>query len=610
MTPRKNSQSTISYRPSQNLPATPNYQTVWNLADLYYINIDDPRLLADVAYTERTYRQFAKNWRHRPFTTDSSTLRQALSEYETLLGDPRLTRPDRYLSLRLELDVTDSAAQKLQATLRKRLRNASDYLLFFTLELGKVTKSLQQEFLTDPNLAYFRYFLTCLFTNAKHDLTEAEEKIVRLKSTQASTLWQQMTDKLISTAEINWHKRSIPLPEALEMIEALPSKQKPELWDAIITKIDTFGIPAEHEFNAIITDIRTEDSLRGYKKPYSATTLNYEHDEKSIEALVTAVSDRGFALSQRFYKLKAKYHGVPKLHYAQKYDSLGTEPNIPFATALEICRDIFYRVNQLYGRIFDDMLERGQLDIFPRKGKRGGAFMSDQTGHPIQVLLNHTNTLKALETLAHEMGHAVHAARSATQSPLYDGHSIVTAETASTLFESLVFQALKEQASDDEKLLLLHDRLTRDIATMQRQIAFFNCELEIHTTIEREGAMTHAELKQCMHRHLTSYLGPAVDVRPIDGASYVYIPHLRYGFYVYSYTFGHLMSSLMAAAYKADTSYSKQIDTFLSAGSSASVVQIFKRIGLNTTKADTFLSALTTHENDIKQFEKLVKRKR
>src|SRR5690606_36617890 len=134
-----------------------------------------------------------------------------------------------------------------------------------------------------------------------------------------------------------------------------------------------------------------------------------------------------------------------------------------------------------------------------------------------------------------------HTHRSATNTPFYDGHSIVTAETASTLFENLVFDAVYEQANENDKAILLHDRITRDIATIERQVAFFNAELEMHQTIQSQGAMQISELADSMYRHLRSYLGPAVKLSKDDGYSFVYITHLRYGFYVYSYAFGLLM---------------------------------------------------------------------
>jgi oligoendopeptidase F len=364
---------------------------------------------------------------------------------------------------------------------------------------------------------------------------------------------------------------------------------------------------AEHEFNAIITDVRTEDELRGYEKPYSATALAYEDSEASIESLVEAVSTDGFKLSRKFYKLKAQYHGVSALPYANKYDSIGTEPTIPFAQAVEICRDVFYRLKSSYGEVFDAMLTNGQIDVYPKQGKRGGAFMSSQTGHPTHVFLNHTDTFKSLETLAHEMGHAIHSERSKTQSPLYDGHSVVTAETASTLFENLVFDAVLEQVPEEKKVILIHDRIARDIATIQRQIAFFNTELEIHETIDGEGGMSKEELRACMEKHLKRYLGPAVIVTQQDGYSFAYIPHLRYGFYVYTYSIGLLMSTIMSNRYKADNGYIDEIDHFLSTGSSASVADIFKSINIDTADPQCFADALKTQAADINTFSKYVR---
>ena len=110
-----------------------------------------------------------------------------------------------------------------------------------------------------------------------------------------------------------------------------------------------------------------------------------------------------------------------------------------------------------------------------------------------------------------------------------------------------------------------------------------------------------------MRKHLKSYLGPAVEVTTDDGYSYVYVGHLRYGFYVYSYSFGLLMSTLMSQKYKEDKSYLEEIDKFLSSGCSDTVVNIFKSIGIDTTKENTFTEALKNQAADINRFESLVK---
>jgi len=605
----KKSKTHFRYQKQLSLPPLKNIKTEWDLATLYYGKDATKKIEADLKATEAAFMRFAKKWRKKPFTSDMNLLKQALTEYETLSADPTFTRPSRYYWLRTCLNVNDSMAERQRSLITRRLRMASDEILFFSLQLGAVPAKQQKQILREPTLSHFHYHLQRLFRGAVHQLSEAEEKIVNLKGPQSYGMWVNMTDKIISNRTINWEGEALHLPEAIERITVVPFHKKTTLWGKITNELRQISEVVEHEFNAIITDSHTENEKRGYKKPYSPTVIAYEDTEKNLEALVQTVTSTGFSISRDFYTTKAKLHHVPTLQYAERNAQIGNELSIPWLDAVDICRDVFHQLSPKYGQIFDTMLTQGQIDAFPRPGKQGGAFMSDQTGHPVQVMLNHTPTFSALETLAHEMGHAIHATRSGTQTSFYDGHSTITAETASTLFENLVFDAVYQQLTSDDQFYLLHDRLMRDISTIERQIAFFNLELAIHEQIISKGAITSTELRDVTKKHLQAYLGKGVSVTDNDAYSYVYVSHLRYGFYVYTYTFGLLMSTIMSERYKHDKSYIKEIDSFLQAGASASVGDIFASIGINTTDPNTFKEALATHKRAVHNFKSLAKKR-
>ncbi|MFM2423890.1 MAG: hypothetical protein RLZZ70_277 [Candidatus Parcubacteria bacterium] len=606
--PSKNpKKSNFSYTPRHELPAITIKET-WDLS-LYYKSDKDPQIEKDLVATETAYLAFAKKWRKKPFTSDAKTLLVALEESEQMAGNPTFGRPARYFWLRSCLDTKDSYATKQLSLIQNRLRKAADEVLFFGLELGKISKAEQKRFLKEPILAHYRYYLERLFVGAAHHLSESEEKIISLKSRQAYGRWVDMTDKIITERHIIWKRKSVALPEAIELLNIQKFGDKPKLWRLIANELEQIGEVAEHEMNAIVTDVRTEDERRGYIHPYSATVQNYQDSEISLNTLRTVVEKKGFALSRKFYEIKAAYHGVPHLDYSQRNESIGEGTKIPFTEAVTICRDVFYDVKKEYGELFDEMLTKGQIDVFPRAGKTGGAFMSAQSNQPINVLLNHITDFKSLETLAHEMGHAIHAKRSmSSQTPFYDGHSIVTAETASTLFENLLFDAVYKQVDTHTKLVMLHDNIAGSIATIQRQIMFFNAELDIHESIMREGGLTNAELANLMNKHLASYLGKGVKLAPEDGYSYVYVSHLRMGFYTYSYAYGLLMSSIMASRFKTDRSYADTIDQFLCAGESKLIKDIYRAAGIDTSKPETFETALTKLEQDIKTFQRLTKK--
>ncbi len=303
---KKPKSKSFDYRPAGVVPKLGKYKKEWDLRGLYYKSAKDPRIEADLKTAEAAYDNFAKKWSSQDLS-DLVVIKPALAEYERLAGMPEASRPGRYFSFRKCLNVNDAEADRALALLSKRLRQAGDKILFFTLNLGKFTPAKQKRVLEESSLQHYRYFLERVFEGAKHDLSEAEERVIRLKARQSSGMWHEAIEKILSNRKISFKGRELPLPEAIETIDLLSVKDRIKLWDLIIVELKQISEMAEHEMNAIISDARGEDELRGYDKPYSATALSYEHDEQSIENLVAAVSREGFKLSQKFYKLKARY---------------------------------------------------------------------------------------------------------------------------------------------------------------------------------------------------------------------------------------------------------------------------------------------------------------
>lgn len=596
---------TFSYTPEAKLPKLKKYPTRWDMKGLYYTSVDDPQIEADMKFTEEGYAKFAKKYRHSDFTKNPATLLKALQDNNKLDENPRYAKPLRYLMLLTALDSGNEKARKKLNLLSARQVKAYNKLIFFALELGKISKSQQKKFLSDPRLSGYKYALTKLFASAKHQLTESEEKIILQLNNCSYDMWVEAIEKMLGQRSIKFKGKTIPVNAAFAQIDQLPNRERDKFWKLTMQAIDPLKEMVEHELTAIVTKKKISDELRGYQKPYSAAVLDHEDDEKSVEALIEAVSTRGFALSKKFYKLKAKLLDKETITYAERNARIGTQLQVPFGVATDMCRDVFYSVNPEYGIIFDRLLTNGQIDVYPAPGKRGGAFCSGDVGQPTHVFLNHTDTMRSVETYAHEMGHAIHTERSKVQLPQYQGYSTTTAETASTLFEGLLMERLLGQASDSQKKTLLHDKIAGDIATIQRQITFHNFELEMHTMVRENGGITHPELNNLMQKHLKAYCGPGMIIDELDGNSYIYISHFRYGFYVYTYTFGILMSSLMTQKFMENPNYSDEIDAFLTAGGSDTVANIFKSIGINTKKIETFERGLDKMAAEIKLLETL-----
>lgn len=582
-------------------------KTKWDLENLYYTSLSDPQIEKDVVGFEASQDAFAKKYTEdKSFLTDPKALKEALLLIEET-AKKAFIKPLFYLFFVRDLDANNTKAQALEARLSDRYTKAGNKTIFFDVELGAVSKEQQKVFLESEELSHYRYFLEQLFENAKYTLSEKEEKILSLKSDVASSRWVNMVSTIEAKKMVPFSDGALPLPEAIEKVSDLPKEKRRELWANIITELKDMAEMSAHELNAVVTNHKINGELRGYTDPEEPTILGNENNKEVINTLASTVTD-AFSLSHRFYAAKAKFLGEEKLQYEDKSIDLGKfETVFSFEKSAELVKKAFGDINPLYGDLFQSFLDNGQIDVYPQKGKTGGAFCAHQTGLKTMLLLNHVDTLRSFETLAHEMGHAIHSERSKTQTPLYEGYSTAVAETASTFFEAVVQDALLQTLPEKEQLLLLHNSIQGDISTIFRQITAYNFEKDLHAKVRKEGFVDKEALATLLAKHLKDQLGDAVEVSDDDGYSYVYWSHFRNFFYVYTYAYGQLVSKALFARYKKDPAYSAQIDTFLTRGGSMRAEGIFEDIGLSFLDGAVFKEGLAALEKDIEQFEKAVK---
>ena len=447
----------FKYHTTSKLPKLKKIQTKWNLTGHYYKSENDPQIEKDAARYEKAVLSFSKKYSNSNFTASALKLLKALQDSEQISAMPEAMKILFYFDYRTITNINDTIANKKLNQYSERFRKLSNETVFFSLAIGNIPKTKQKEYLNDGTLKKYHYDLKCSFEEAEHNLTEAEEKILSLRSNTSRGMWADATEKILSNRTVTYLGNTYAIPEALEVVNNLSWKQKQILWDKILDEMLQISEFAEHELTAVMSHDKVTDELRKYNKPYSSTVLSYENDEKSVEALVEAITDKGFKLSHSFYKLKAKIHGKKTIPYVNKYDPIGSLPRPDFETSVTICRDTFYSLDRNYGKIFDHMLENGHIDVYPKTGKRGGAFMRGTTNLPTYVMLNHVDNFKSLSTMAHEIGHAIHSELSKTQPVLYQDFSITTAETASTLFEQFVSDKIYEQLNDKQKIVFLQN---------------------------------------------------------------------------------------------------------------------------------------------------------
>jgi oligoendopeptidase F len=297
---------------------------------------------------------------------------------------------------------------------------------------------------------------------------------------------------------------------------------------------------------------------RLFEEQASAITVPLSDDGEaasleSVEALVSAVRNR-YEVPRRWYRLKARLLGLDGL---ADYDRMAAvteeQEHVDWASAKETVLSTYGAFSDELGSLVRRFFDESWIDAPVRPNKRGGAFCAYTvpSSHPY-VLLNYTYTRRDVLTLAHELGHGVHAALGSRQGVFHMATPLTMAETASVFGETLVFGRLLEAAETPEsRLALLAESIEGSIATVFRQVAMNRFEHLVHTARRETGELAVERIGELWAESQTELLGDAVEVTDNYRSWWSYVPHfIGTPGYVYAYAYGQLLALAVYGQYE------------------------------------------------------------
>ena len=473
----------------------------------------------------------------------------------TLLGEmnDRLGRAGSFVSLTFSVDTSDPAAGAELQRFQEQATALSNQVIFLELEWAEVDEATATRLLREPVLSFCRHYLESARRYRSHLRTEAEEQILAEKEITSTSAWSRLFNELTSAIVVDLPEGPVSLEQGLSRLGSPVPDERRTASEAVTAALAPGLRTRAFVFNTLMADKAIEDRLRNYDSWVASRNLSNQASDASVQALVDAVVDR-YDIPQRWYRLKAQLLGVERLADHDRNASIAeVEQEFTWSQATDIVLDSYGSFSSELADVVRRFMDENWIDAPIRPGKRPGAFCAYTvpSSHPF-LLLNWTSRRRDVLTLAHELGHGLHAYLAREQGIFHQSTPLTLAETASVFGETVTFGRLLGETTDpDARLALIAESLEGQIATVFRQVAMNRFENAVHTHRRNIGELSIDDFGDAWEATQRSMLGDAVEITPGYRSWWSYIPHfIGSPGYVYAYAYGQLLALAVYAAYE------------------------------------------------------------
>ena len=461
-----------------------------------------------------------------------------------------------YASLSYSSDTQSDEATSLMTKMSKLGSDISNKILFFDLWWKtQVDEKNAKRLMKDSGelteyLAHKRLF-------AKYALSEPEERIINTLDVTGISALVKLYDKITNAFEyqmkVGGKNKKMTREELTNYVRSTNPKIRETAYKTILTKYsENKGVVGEIYQNIVLNWRDEGIEIRGYDSPISMRNIGNDVDDKTIESLLS-ICRKNSPVFQKFFAQKAKMLKMKKLRRYDVYAPAAAnikEKNYTYSKSVKL---VFESLGKFSGTLEEyarKIFNENHIDSAIRQGKRDGAFCSTLTPKITPyVLVNFTGKSRDVFTLAHELGHAVHSQAAQDRSILVQDSPLPLAETASTFSELLLYDNLSDKISDDEKKIMLAEKIDDLYATILRQSYFTIFEVDAHKQIGK--GTTIDEISKTYLQNLKEQFGNSVTISNDFAIEWSCIPHFYHTpFYCYAYSFGNLLALSLFQRYK------------------------------------------------------------
>jgi oligoendopeptidase F len=527
-------------------------------------------------------------------------------------------------SLRYDEDQRDNTVNAKRQQVQILFARWKQAESWFNPELLQIPlETVRQWMEKSEALALYRFAIEDLYRQQEHVLDEAGERLMslasRLSSSPNDAYWALSTaDARFPTITLSngdevtvsyGQYRAILATRREQADRAAAFKALHDVYHANLNTYATL-------YNGVCQRDWFQARARGYKSTLESALHGNNIPTSVVENLI-ATTRAGVEPLRRYHRLRRKVLGLPSYHvYDFSIPIVTFEKKYLYDDVLDWIVTAVEPLGADYQARMRDGFAGRWIDVYENEGKRSGAYSAPVYGTHPYMLLNYTDTLDDMFTLAHEMGHSMHTILShETQPFVYSNYTIFVAEVPSTLSEALLLEYLLTRSTDPaERIVLLQHAIDNITGTFYTQVLFADYELSAHRLAEQDQPITSDILTETYTGLLTDYYGDALTLNSQTGITWARIPHFfNSPYYVYQYAtcFASAARIAHAITHGSDAEKRDARDRFLtllrSGGNDYPMVQL-QKAGIDLSQADTVRAVVNQLDDLVTRLEQELER--
>lgn len=508
-------------------------------------------------------------------------------------------------------NVQDKKAGQLRVKLMKVEASLKVALSRLDEKLVQLNDDWFENVLKKEPLNELAYVLNERRDRAKEKLSVQEESLITQLSMDGFEGWSQMYDTLVGSMTVPFKGEELSIGQAANKFSSPDQSVRNELFTAWERAWEEKGELFARTLNHLAGFRISVNEKRGWndilKEPLEICRMKKE----TLESMWQVIADNKEPLV-RFLHRKAEMLEVGKLSWADLDAPIAvtaTSKVMEYEEGADFIIGQFSKFGSQLADFTQKAFKDSWIEAEDRPGKRPGGFC---TGFPLdhqsRIFMTYSGTPSNVSTLAHELGHAFHSHVMGNIHPLNRSYAMNVAETASTFAEMVVADAaLKEASSEEEKLILLEDKIQRSVALLMNIHARFLFESRFYEE-RKQGYVSAERLNELMVDAQKEAYGDALDeYHPTFWASKLHFYITDVPFYNFPYTFGYLFSlGIYAKALNEPAGFEEKYIALLQDTGSMNVESLAKKhLGVDITTRGFWQEAVSTCMQDVEEFMRL-----